>query len=40
MWAAAGITPAPAASDGEFLRRVTLDLAGRVPTEEEARAYR
>jgi hypothetical protein len=30
---------APAASDDEFLRRVTLDLIGRVPTAAEARTF-
>jgi hypothetical protein len=38
-WRSAGVTPAPAASDLEFLRRVTLDLDGRVPTLAEAKAY-
>jgi hypothetical protein len=38
-WDAAKITPAPAAGDAEFLRRVTLDLAGGVPTLEEARSF-
>jgi hypothetical protein len=38
-WAKANVTPAPAASDGEYLRRVTLDLAGRVPTRAEVAAY-
>ncbi len=27
-----GITPAPATTDWEFVRRVTLDLTGRIPT--------
>ena len=27
-----GITPAPATTDWEFIRRVTLDLTGRIPT--------
>ena len=36
---AAGGPVAPTASDAEFLRRVTLDLAGRVPTIEETRAF-
>jgi hypothetical protein len=30
---------APIASDDEFLRRVTLDLIGRIPTATEARAF-
>lgn len=30
---------APAASDGEFLRRLHLDFAGRIPTANEARAF-
>lgn len=30
-----GITPAPLASDEDFLRRVTFDLAGRMPTTSE-----
>ncbi len=29
---AAGVTPAPATTDYEFIRRVTLDLTGRIPT--------
>ena len=31
--------PAPAASDANFIRRLTLDLAGRIPTAAEVRAY-
>src|SRR5579885_3278705 len=38
-WRAAGVTPAPLASDGEYLRRVSLDLVGRVPTLGETRAF-
>jgi hypothetical protein len=38
-WAKGRITPAEPASDGEFLRRIYLDLAGRVPTVTEARAF-
>ncbi len=33
------IEPAPLASDAEFHRRVYLDLAGRIPTEAEVRAF-
>lgn len=35
----AGISPAPLASDAEFLRRITLDLGGRIPTTVEVRAF-
>jgi len=31
-WAANGITPAPLTTDWEFIRRVTLDLTGRIPS--------
>lgn len=34
-----GIKPAPQADDATFIRRVTLDLVGRIPTPEEVRAY-
>jgi Protein of unknown function (DUF1549) len=33
------ITPAPPALDAEFLRRVYLDVVGRIPTIAEARAF-
>lgn len=36
---AAGGPVAPPAADGEFLRRLYLDLAGRIPTTAEARAF-
>ncbi|MFV8751018.1 DUF1549 domain-containing protein [Nannocystaceae bacterium ST9] len=35
QWRAAGIEPSPITSDAEFLRRVSLDLIGRVPTRPE-----
>jgi hypothetical protein len=35
----AGVQPAPAADDAAFLRRVTLDLAGRIPTLDELNEY-
>src|SRR5262249_43410249 len=34
-----GVTPAPVADDATILRRLTLDLAGRIPTVGELDAY-
>jgi hypothetical protein len=34
-----GIPPSPVCDDVTFLRRVTLDIGGRLPTEEEAAAF-
>jgi hypothetical protein len=34
-----GITPAPATTDFEFIRRVTLDLTGRIPTPAAVTAF-
>ncbi len=34
-----GVKPAPAADDAGLIRRLTLDLAGRIPTAAESRAY-
>ena len=36
---AVGATPSPLADDAEFLRRVYLDLAGRIPSVAEARSF-
>jgi hypothetical protein len=38
-WRKGGVTPAAPASDPEFLRRVYLDLAGRIPELEEVRTF-
>jgi hypothetical protein len=34
-----GVAPAPLTGDAEFLRRVTLDLTGRIPTPAAVRAF-
>jgi hypothetical protein len=38
-WAEAKVQPAPAADDAEYLRRVYLDLVGKIPTAAEARDF-
>ncbi len=38
-WADAGLQPSPDATDGEWCRRVHLDLIGRVPTVKELQAF-
>ena len=37
--AAEKVSPAPVASDFEFVRRVTLDLTGRIPSADEVRTF-
>ena len=37
--AADNVKPAPMTSDSEFLRRVTIDLTGRIPTPEAAEEF-
>src|SRR3954447_9815389 len=36
---AAGVNPAPPADDYTLVRRLTLDLVGRIPTPAESKAY-
>src|SRR5436190_22679512 len=38
-WDRAKVKPAPPADDAEFLHRVYLQLAGRIPSVSEARAF-
>jgi len=38
-WDEAGIIPASIADDEEFLRRIYLDIAGRIPSSFETRSY-
>jgi hypothetical protein len=38
-WASAHVSPAAPSDDWEFLRRVTLDVAGRIPTLNEAERF-
>ena len=38
-WARQGVEPAPPVDDATWCRRVWLDLAGRIPTEAEQRAF-
>lgn len=39
VWEAYQITPSKAATDSEWCRRVYLDVIGRIPTADEARAF-
>ena len=38
-WKKLGIVPSELCSDSEFIRRVTLDLCGKLPTPDEVRAF-
>lgn len=38
-WTREGLQPAPLTSDAEFLRRVSLDLTGTIPTAEQTRQF-
>ena len=38
-WKKLGLKPSPGCDDPTFLRRVTVDLCGRLPSVEESRAY-
>jgi hypothetical protein len=38
-WAEKGVKPAPVASDAEFVRRIYLDLTGRIPRVSEVREF-
>ncbi len=39
LWRDKSVTSASRSTDGEFLRRVTLDLTGTIPTEDELTAF-
>lgn len=39
VWTSDGVSPAPAADDAEFLRRISLDLAGKIPNVSHVRRF-
>jgi hypothetical protein len=39
LWTLSGVTPAAAADDAEYLRRVSIDVIGRIPTPEEVERF-
>jgi hypothetical protein len=39
QWASSGVKPAPISDDAEFLRRIYLDVAGKIPRVWEVRAF-
>src|SRR5437868_256031 len=38
-WASLGVKPSPIADDAEFMRRIYLDVAGKIPRVSEVRAF-
>ena len=38
-WKKRGLTPSPLSDDATFIRRITIDLCGRLPTADEARSF-